>query len=250
MGPLVFVVICESAADFRLAARLAQRVICEQVEWIEEDQIDYCLSWWGRDLMTPFWSWNEIDDQARQAGVNVRGHFDQEPGGPDARIARRALFHLRNLWQDGQPIDGILLIRDDDGVSARGQGPEQARKSVPDLSARVVIGLAHLKRECWVLAGFVPRDQRETDSLADLRQELSFDPVHESHRLTAKPDHELRSAKRVLNKLTQDQYDREEACWALTPLVTLRDRGVPSGLAAFLDEVADRLVPLFGKLSA
>ena len=168
-----------------------------------------------------------------------------------AEIARRALNDLRNLRQDGQQIDGILLLRDDDGNQDHKIGLEQARNSVPDLSGRVVIGLAHYKRECWVLNRFVPANDRETALVAELRRELSFDPIIQSHRLTAKLDHELRSAKRVLGELTQHQWEREEACWAQTPLATLRERGGPSGLAAFLAEVADRLVPLFaGRRSA
>ena len=245
MGPLVFVVICEAAADFRTASGLVERVIVDGVEWIEAGQTEHFFRWQGGNIQFPFWLWGEIDDRARQAGIRVQGHFDQEPGAADARIARRALNYLRNLWQDGQQIDGILLIRDDDGDRDRGIGLAQGRNAVPDLSSRVVIGLAHHKRECWVLSGFLPADEREAALVAELRRELTFDPSIESHRLTAKPDHEVRSAKRVLGRLTQDDWDRQAACWTETPLATLRERGEASGLKAFLGEVEDRLVPLF-----
>jgi len=244
MGPLVFVVICEAAADFRTATGLVERIITEGVDWIEAGQTEHFFQWQGRTLLFPFWLWSEIDDQARRAGIKVRGHFDEEPGSPDASIARRALNYIRKLREDGQQIDGILLIRDDDGDRDRGVGLEQARNAVPKLSGRVVIGLAHHKRECWVLSGFVSANDRETALIAELRRELCFDPITESHRLTAKPDHMPRSAKRVLGRLTQDQWEREEACWVQTPLDILRQLGGPSGLTAFLAEVKDRLVPL------
>ncbi len=245
MGPLVFVVICEAAADFRTATGLVERAVADGVDWIEAGQTEHFFRWQGEDHQYPFWLWPKIDDRARQAGIRVQGHFDDEPGAADARIARRALNYLRSVRQDGQQIDGILLIRDDDGDRDRGVGLEQARKAVPDLSDRIVIGLAHHKRECWVLGGFVPVDERETTLVAELRKQLSFDPIIESHRLTAKADHEVRSAKRVLGRLTGDDWDRQAACWEQTPLVTLRERGEASGLAAFLAEVEGRLVPLF-----
>jgi hypothetical protein len=42
---------------------------------------------------------------------------------------------------------------------------------------------------------------------------------------------------------------REAQCWTHAALATLRERGADSGLAAFLDEVEQRLVPLCGARS-
>ena len=245
MGPLVFVVICEAAADFRTATSLAERVIFEQVDWIDEGVAPHLFRWQGRDLESPFWLWREISQRAKAAGVKARGLFDKEPGNIDARAARRALNYLRDRWLDGHPLDAVLLIRDDDGDPDHRLGLEQGRSSVPDLSGRIVIGVAQPKRECWVLAGFTPRDAEESILVAEVRQELSFDPCLESDRLTAKANHAVRSAKRVLGRLTRNSREREEACWAATPLATLRERGEASGLTAFLREVEQRLVPLF-----
>ncbi len=244
MEPLVFVMICEAAADFRTAAGLVERVICDCVDYIDIGEIEYFYQWQGRTAQFSFWLWSEIDDQARLAGIKVRGHFDQEPGSPDAHIARRALNYLRSRWLDGDPLDGVLLVRDDDGDRSRRVGLEQARDSVPDLRDRIVIALAHLKRECWVLNGLVPTDQ-EAVTVDEIRRQLGFDPVTESHKLTAKQDHETRSAKRVLKALTCDDYDREQACWNQTSLALLYERGELTGLRAFLEETKDRLPPLF-----
>ena len=245
MAPLTFVVVCEAAADFRTATGLIERVVCEQVDWIDDKLIEHCLTWQGRDHESPFWLWGNIGGRARAAGVKIRGLFDEEPGGVDAKTTRRALTYIQDQL-DGQPLDAILLIHDDDGDPDHRRGLEQGRAAVPDLSDRIVIGLAHLKRECWVLAGFVAADQGEVDRLATLRQTLGFDPCRDSHRLRAKLDHEKRSAKRVLGQLTQDRWERQAACWLETPLAMLRERGEASGLRAFLGEVTDRLVPLFG----
>ena len=245
MGPLTFFVVCEAVADFRTATALTERVICEQAPWIE-GQTQHFFEWRGPDDQSTCWLWREIGKKARAAGVKARGKFDDEPGSPDAKVARRALIYFRDRMLDGQPLDAVLLIRDDDGDPDHRVGLEQARDAVAELADRVVIGVAHLKRECWVLAGFLPNDERETELMGELRRQLSFDPCLESHRLTAKHDHEVRSAKRVLKMLTQGQFEREQACWAATKLATLRERGEASGLRAFLDEIAERLVPLFG----
>ena len=245
MGPLTFVVVCEAVADFRTATALTKRVICEQAPWIE-GQTKHFFEWRGPDDQSPCWLWREIGKRARAAGVKARGKFDEEPGSPDAKVARRALIYFRDRMLDGQPLDAVLLIRDDDGDPDHRVGLEQARDAVKELADRVVIGVAHLKRECWVLAGFLPKDERETQLMDELRRPLGFDPCLESHRLRAKHDHEYRSAKRILDLLTGNNYEREEACWTATPLATLHERGGASGLTAFLDEVAERLVPLFG----
>jgi hypothetical protein len=96
-----------------------------------------------------------------------------------------------------------------------------------------------------VLAGFDPRNQAEEASLAQLRQELGFDPRFKAEALFAKSPGALRNAKRVLSLLAGDDNDREQSCWADCPLENLIERGRVNGLADYLEEVRARLVPLF-----
>jgi hypothetical protein len=98
--------------------------------------------------------------------------------------------------------EAILLIRDDDRDTERRRGFEQARTDAR-LDIPVVIGFASTKRECWVLAGFDPRDEDETRSLDELRRELGFDPRTQAENLTAHRDHHELSAKPVLAALTK-----------------------------------------------
>jgi hypothetical protein len=143
--------------------------------------------------------------------------------------------------------DGILLMRDDDRQSERLTGFQQARdwarNHLPELGP-IVIGLAHLKRECWVLVGFVPATGQERQIVESLRQQLSFHPCDEPERLTGRHN-EARDAKRVLRILTGDNRDREAICWEQTPLSELERRGASTGLTAFLNEVRTLLIPLF-----
>ena len=80
--------------------------------------------------------------------------------------------------------------------------------------------------------------------MTDLRQELGFAPNVHAHQLDAKDEQAKRSAKRVLRVLTGNDRDREERCWKVTPLETLRARGEATGLRDYLAEVEQHLLPL------
>ena len=134
----------------------------------------------------------------------------------------------------------ILLIRDQDNQPERREGLEQARREAK-LPLPVVVGLAVVERECWVISGFDPLDEAEESRLAAERQTLGFDPRMRSEELTAcKNDLARRSPKRVLRVLCGGEHDRERRCWRETLIETLRDRGAMNGLGAFLDEVRAR----------
>jgi hypothetical protein len=140
--------------------------------------------------------------------------------------------------------DAVVLLRDDDGQTERRKGLEQARDT-SKMGVPIVIGLAHLKRECWVLAGFEPQNEEERRRLEHLSAQLGFDPRSAADRLTARrPPSALRNPKHVLDNLTGGDRDREADCWGKTGLNLLRDRGQGTGLADYLDEVLKCLAPL------
>ena len=94
----------------------------------------------------------------------------------------------------------VLLIRDCDDQPERRRGLAQASTREPGHAwpFHVVIGLAHPKREAWVLAGFEPRDPDEHARLTTLRSELGHDPCTSSDQLTARTPGSKRDAKRVV----------------------------------------------------
>lgn len=239
--PFVFAVVCEARADQETGCALADRVFCAEVDWLSEEILDECRRWQGAIENSYFLTWSEVGELARQAGIRAHGHFGGAPAHHDARIARRA---LRLLMALEVPLDGVLLIRDDDRDEDRRRGLEQAR-AASDINVPIVIGLAHTKRECWVLAGFDPCNDAETQQFEALCQELSFDPRIAADRLTAKHDHETRSAKRVLAALTKGDREREAECWLRCDLGPLETRGANTGLADYLRELRERFVPLF-----
>jgi hypothetical protein len=240
---LSFVVVCEARADFLTASELADRVFCDSVNWIEPEILHSLRSYIGPPGDEPFLTWKRVKALAKESGLRPRGFIEGLPPELDAAQARRAIKFIESNSPD---VDGILLIRDADRLTNRLIGLEQARDASP-LKQRVVIGLAHTKRECWVLAGFDARDDRERALLKEIKQELGFDPCSQSEQLTAIHDHDKRSAKPVLKHLVQSDKDREAACWKEAPLRLLRDRGEQTGLRQYLEEVEQRLIPLFLK---
>lgn len=238
---LSLVVVCEAPADQETACGLADRVFRQEIDWLESEHLGGVRAWVGLETGKGYLLWREVDDLARAKGIRIHGHFDGRPGEADARAGRRALLLIKMLMKEP---GGIVLLRDSDTQDRRA-GLEQARAN-SKINIPIVIGLAHPMRECWVLAGFEPRNDEERQRLDDVRAGLGFDPCFKAHQLTAKHKTDKKSPKGVLSRLTQDDRDRETACWECTDLAKLRERGEKSGLKAYLDEVVGRLVPLIG----
>jgi len=240
-----FAMVCEAPADRQVAQGLADRVILEIVDWADGNL--HALREWCDSVTVngENWSleWTAIKRLAKGLNLRIHGHFDGEPGAPDAATARRAVLVLQKT------IDpkAVFLIRDADNHPERRKGLGQAREHFAAHPLRVVIGLSNPEREAWVLAGFVAKGDLERKLLADERQNLGFDPCERSEELTAgQDDTAKRSPKRVLSLLTNASLDREFECWEQTSLDVLRSRGKANGLTEYLNEVKTLIVPLFG----
>lgn len=236
-----FVVVSEARADFTIATDLADRVLVAEIGWMEEGLLDSQRQWVGEDSPGCQLAWTSVAHGARSLGIRAQGHFNGEPGLADARAARRAILYVLHRFE---VVDAILLIRDMDDQDERRQGLEQARGA--DRSGKtIIIGVADSERECWVISGFVPENETEAQMVQKETQRLGTNPCLNSHELTAcKRDYELRSPKRVLKVLTSDNWDRQLKCWRVTALKRLGDRGQANGLAEYLTETRQRLVPL------
>jgi len=131
------------------------------------------------------------------------------------------------------------------GKTERLRGLNQAREC-GRWSFAIAIGVAHPKRECWILAAFQPDDDDDRSCLEVLRKELGFDPCAASHKLTASKDSAKRSAKRVLRVLCGEDTGKAEGDLKVAALELLKQRGHRNGLAEFTAEVETHLLPLFG----
>ncbi len=244
-----FAVVYEANADFLIATQLADRIFCESIAWLEPDLLDGQRMWIPQNPDGVPFEWKQIGELAFKAGIKASGHFEGEPGLPDALAARRAIRYLRVLFKElKKDLKGIILIRDQDNSPLRRKGLDQALNEVKD-GFPIVVGLAVAKRECWIISGFEPRDgdEEEKNCLVALRAELGFQPHLESHKLTAIGDTGAKlCAKRVLRRLSNEDWNREQSCWMETPLETLRERGENNGLKQYLNEVQTILAPILG----
>ncbi len=241
----LFAVVYEADADFQIATDLADRVLQESVEWLEESHVEHVRAWVSHAADGQPLTWSRIKQLARDAGISVAGHLEDQTAFSDAKAARRALLYLEKTMED---LNGIVLVRDQDDQPERRLGLEQACAQHHG-NPPVVIGLAVIEREAWVLAGFEPQDRAEQARLDAERQKLGFQPHENSQQLTAsKDDQATRSPKRVLRALTGGDAQREAVCWLETSLETLKRRGQENGLAVYLEEVRKYLAPLIGHL--
>ena len=250
---VVIVVVCEDVPDLRTGAWLADRVILETLGddtpdgWIPAELIDDYRCYRGRHRGDTHVPWKDVGTLAKEVGAKpLLGSFaGYYPAHEDEWDILRALPLL--LFHTPEPPDGIIFLRDTDDEEERKKGLEAARTAIcPDASAPVVIGIAHAKRECWHLAGFVAQEEtNEADRVAELRQKLGFNPCEQSERLVGSGEHKHKSAKRVLSLLTEDNHDRQAACVCSTPLDTLRKNGARNGLADYLADVKTYLLALF-----
>jgi hypothetical protein len=241
-----FAVVHEAEADFRTATELADRVLLESIDWLDEHLIADQREWIGMAAGDCRLTWKAIPRLAREVGIKAHGHFDGEPGEADAAAARRAILYLKEAIPD---LNAIVLVRDQDDQPERREGLEQARGQYHGGTV-IVIGLAVVEREAWVISGFDPQNAEETARLDIERQALGFNPCERSHELTAcKDDQATRSPKRVLRQLSGDDRGRERHCWTNTPLERLREWGGENGLATYLHEVRDRLARLVGHVA-
>jgi hypothetical protein len=238
-----FAVVAEARADHRTATELADRVLIDAInDWLDEDQLPHQREWVD-EVSAEELTWKRIRKLAEAAGIEAEGFFNGEPGLPDARAARRALRYLRATVPE---LKAVLLIRDQDDQENRRDGLEQARRE-DHAGLVIVVGLAVVEREAWVISGFEPQDEAEQMRLDAELQTLGFHPCERSHELRAgKDDSAPRSPKRVLRQLSGGDFDRERRCWTMTPLSRLREHGTENGLVQYLDEVRIRLAPLIG----
>lgn len=239
-----FGLVCEGSTDEFTACALADRVLLDHVEWLEPEILGSIRRWRGEAPGETFLKWSSVKDRAVKAGLKVFGPFGDKPNAPDALTARKALLLFAGLKE--RPA-AVLLIRDSDGDPERkdGEGLKQARDPRP-WPFQVIIGVAHPKQEAWVLAGFQPRSSEESKRLQALRERLSVDPLLKAHTLDAREHGAKTDIKRALKELTQGDSDRERQCLSETGLEVLEQRGADNGLAAYLSEVRERLVPVLG----
>lgn len=228
-------VVCEAPADKTTGCELADRALVQAHGWLD-GLLDNQRAWIGAEPGASLLLWSKVPTTYRSRGFPQFIAFGTHRE-PDAIATARALRIARDL-----DVDGVVLLRDLDDQPTRRAGMERARAKMGD--TEVVIGAMCRMREAWVLNGFEPQDDEEEGRLAGERQNLGFDPRVAPERLTAKNELAKKSPKRVLAALTVEDWERQASCWRQTSLGLLCERGVGSGLSAYVEEVRARLALL------
>jgi len=246
------VAFCESPADFRLAAGLVDLVLRQSgATWVVDsfDSPDVIRTWQPDGFGRPYFDIHNLNRYVDELRVrSVRGHFNGQPGGAGASMARKAFLIAQALSKKvpDELVDVVVFIWDTDQQGdKRRTGVAAARDTARQWKLfQIACGFPDPEREAWVLAGFDPCDDAERQNLEALHRDLGFSPVLHASRLRDPNDRAPRNIKRVLGVLTGGAPYREQRCWTEPSLSTLRDRGGETGLAAFLDELLAALLPL------
>jgi hypothetical protein len=243
---LEFVVVAEAEADARIACDLADRIFVEEgPDWIDEALLSHLRSWSGLEPHYPYTRWASIPNLfTRFPRVRTRRRTEMDQHKPDYAAGRKAII-LVTLLRASRPA-ALIFVRDLDSQAERRTGLVEAAKEEAE-HLLVVIATPNPKREAWVLNGFQHCNHLEEHELSAIREKLKFHPCEQAERLryssqTARPE---RDPKKILERLTQNDGEREARCWQETPLSTLRARGEKTLLANYLHEVKAKLLPLF-----
>jgi hypothetical protein len=234
----------EDENHFRVATALVDDALMSKLDWVR-DILDSCRAWRGLHVGQRWYKYAPEDAfdlrPVTVAGMTIRpqGWIAGEPLKPEAGLWRRVL--LLFCHADPRP-DVVVLARDLDGYPGRRDGIEQVCRGLAWPFA-IVAATPEPEIEGWIVTGFVPNDDAERTRLQQLRRELSCDPVLQPHRLTSRPNDAPTDAKRVLSRLCGGDPDREHACLARD---LLYQRGADNHARAFLDEVDQRVLPVFG----
>jgi hypothetical protein len=245
-------VVCEDRRHFDVVSLLVDAEALAAHDWLD-GVLDHVRAWRAtpesQDPDVPYLKVSS--DEARWSEpavtlpdgkkIRLQGFIDGKPAKPEAQMWRKVLAQL--VTQRPRPT-AVVLVRDLDGSAERREGMEQVRSKLPwPPDMPIILATPEPEMEAWVISGFVAEDDRERVALERLRQELSFDPTTQSHRLTSHPNDAPTDAKRVLRALALGDAAREERC--LADRERLVERGEDNYCSDFLAEARKKIVPKF-----
>lgn len=230
-------VVGEDKAHRHVVSSFGDRILCDEVAWIDRDTLLYYRRWQGRSAAEDYFPIHKALVEARKKRLPMYGRFGR---GPDVKLFRAALLLMAD--QDRIP-QAVVIARDIDSKKSRRQSFFLAVES-GEWPFVVVFAGPDPEIESWILCGFEPESPEERARLSTLKHELSFEPNKQPHRLTSVTRDGQRDAKKVLHSLTRGDRDREDRCLA-APWTRLESVGEKCGLAQFLASVRGDVIPLF-----
>lgn len=239
--PIVVAVAGEDRAHFEVVTTLMDRMVHEHRPWTV-GSLDVLRTWLPCGDR-PWFAFKDAVRRAKADGLRFHGKFGEAGGLPDAQMTRAQLALWKHLTDRGHKLDAVVLARDLDGRPDRRDGIVQAVTHEP-WPFTVLVAWCQPEAEAWYICAFTPRDDAEHRRLTELEKALALSPIHAAERLTSTAPDPRRDAKRVLQRLTDDNPERRDRCLAAA-FDHLRSRGKHTGLTAFLDEVEAKFIPLW-----
>jgi hypothetical protein len=250
-------VVGEAAGDFAVARELIDQSL---LRCNRDRGIDIHYTYVGPSENVPFFSWAHFTaKKGKDYKQAMRGQFNETwPSGKFATQVFNAVHGFVNLNPDH-----IVIVKDTDNDDARRDTLRNLASLIETRYRHVTLGVVHTELECWLLAGFVPQDDRERERLAEVcRGEfppgVGFNPCLESHKLTAGgrraagegSENAKLNPKRVLRYLTDEDKPndgdhltpRSRACLHFNRHAILAARGSENGLADFLRDIEQRFI--------
>jgi hypothetical protein len=244
--PLHFAIAGEDEAHYFVVTTVTDRILAQHIAWLG-DVIESCRIWCASSDGRPWSLFTRARKEVRARDLRSSlptGHFGRgEPGQLDARFARAQLHVWKDAHDRGERLDVVFIARDLDHKDERLLGLRQA---ITERPWPFVVALAWFQpeAEAWFVAGFEPRTDAERAAHAELRQELGFRPTEQPHRLLSTRNDPVKDAKRVWAKLALGDHDaRQRSLHANVDV--LRRNGAEIGVPEFIDQLVEKVVPLF-----
>ncbi|MFM6075628.1 MAG: hypothetical protein ACKPB9_29220, partial [Dolichospermum sp.] len=145
------IVIVESSADARTATKLAERVLQEKFDWLDDDSLQYHFQWTGLEEGTQHSCWRDIrkiiDDAKKQLKYNEPRYLGHDSNNVPLKadgVRAIKVLNLVRFLQKTRQIKAVIFIRDLDNQPERKEGLKQARSEhinkTPKLE--IIIGAA------------------------------------------------------------------------------------------------------------
>ncbi len=238
-----FGVIAESPSDAEWACILADRILCDEIDWIDAETLLDFRQWMGLGAEAPRFfgtgqdsTYTKIHDVPRLAKKHKLPRKHGLLQG-DLTMAHSALILFRGLTE----VDAVLVVRDGDGCE--GRRSDLAQVCAMAWPFHAIFALPNECMEAWILSGFQPGTNSEEADLKAECQRLGFNPTTAPERLSHK-DPAPKSGKATLKLLTCDSRARQAECLR-RPLAELSDRGAKAGLADYLDAVRAMAIAVY-----
>ena len=96
-------VVVEASADRQIACDLADRLLCDKIDWIEPKVLGNYRRYRGFEETDAQLKWKHVRSLAEKHHIKAHGFFRGEPGDPDALAARKALLLMRRAPREPRP---------------------------------------------------------------------------------------------------------------------------------------------------